>query len=823
MTDQNLPTSFDNHAQEIRAGQIKLLFQQTPSAFLATLLNSVILVSILWGNVPANQLISWIITVYILTLARYLFVLRYHQTKPPSAYAVIWGRFFILGVFLSGTLWGIAGKIFFIQDSLLHQLFLIYLLGGMVAGAMSTLSSYRGAFLTFSIPVTLPICHEVFSLGSEFHIAIASTFLLFLIMLWAISQRLHLMITDSLRLRFDNADLLSDLLQAKNEQQTINEALQTQIIEKELAQKTLQAINEQLEQHIMERTHDLVLTNDSLRREKELFRVTLASIGDAVITTDAQGNVTYLNPIAESLTGWHNAESIGIPLHNVFQTADQETQECLVNMLSDCLATATTPNKSQECLLIRKDQQESVVDYSVAPIHNDEGNIYGIVLTFRDVTEQRNLARKLAYQASHDPLTGLLNREAFENRLTKILGAAREDNVHALLYLDLDQFKVVNDTCGHSAGDELLRHITTLLQSQLRTRDTLARLGGDEFGIILEHCSKKDAIKIAQTLREAIQDYRFHWQDKSFTIGVSIGLYPITRSGENLSNVLSAADNACYAAKETGRNRVHVYQSDDDLLQKRTGEMQWLPRIQKAVIENRLCLFFQPILATDNDQTIEKHGEILLRLRDEQGNLIMPGAFLPPAERYDQMILIDRWVIEKAIAFIKVELQHSTKVIYAINLSAHAICSEDFLDFIVTQIKTHINHPASLCFEITENVALADPKHVKQFITTLKGLGCLFSLDDFGSGFSSFSYLKEIPIDFLKIDGRLIKDMTSDPIDLTMVQSIQNIGHVMGLKTIAEWVEDEATLQLLRDMNVDYAQGFWLARPQQLDETNQFH
>ena len=348
-------------------------------------------------------------------------------------------------------------------------------------------------------------------------------------------------------------------------------------------------------------------------------------------------------------------------------------------------------------------------------------------------------------------------------------------------------------------------------------------MGGDEFGIILEHCSKKDAIKIAQTLREAIQDYRFHWQDKSFTIGVSIGLYPITRSGENLSNVLSAADNACYAAKETGRNRVHVYQSDDDLLQKRTGEMQWLPRIQKAVIENRLCLFFQPILATDNDQTIEKHGEILLRLRDEQGNLIMPGAFLPPAERYDQMILIDRWVIEKAIAFIKVELQHSTKVIYAINLSAHAICSEDFLYFIVTQIKTHINHPASLCFEITENVALADPKHVKQFITTLKGLGCLFSLDDFGSGFSSFSYLKEIPIDFLKIDGRLIKDMTSDPIDLTMVQSIQNIGHVMGLKTIAEWVEDEATLQLLRDMNVDYAQGFWLARPQQLDETNQFH
>lgn len=811
----------DCHAQDIRAGQIKLLFQQTPSALLATSLNSVVLVFVLWGNVPQYYLISWIITVYTLTFARYLFIRRYQQAHPSKDQVHIWGRFLLLGVFLSGLLWGTAGKIFFIHDSLLHQFFLVYLLGGMVAGAMSTLSSYRGAFLSFAIPVTLPICYETFQQGSEFHIAVAVTFLLFLVMLWIISQRLHQMITDSLKLRFDNKDLLTHLLQAQNEQQLINQELQTQIQEKEKAQETLQNINEQLEQHIMDRTQALVVSNDTLRTEKELFRVTLASIGDAVITTDAHGNITYLNSTAELLTGWKNTDSIGAPLHQVFQAVDMETQEFLENTLSDYLATAEMYNRSQECLLIRKDQQESVIDYSVAPIHNDQGDVYGIVLTFRDVTEQRNIARKLAYQASHDPLTGLLNREAFENRLTKILAAARDDNVHALLYLDLDQFKVVNDTCGHIAGDELLRQVTALLQNQLRTRDTLARLGGDEFGIILEHCSKKDAIKIAQTLREAIQDYRFHWQDKSFTIGASIGLYAINRSGENLTNVLSAADSACYAAKEMGRNRVHVYQSNDDLLQKRSGEMLWLPRIQKAIIENRLCLFLQPIIATDQDkEAIDKHGEILLRLRDEEGRLILPGAFLPPAERYDQMLLIDRWVLERAIAFIKNELQHNTRIIYAINLSAQALGNEDFLDFAVNQIKTHINHPASLCFEITENVALADPKHVKQFIVTLKGLGCLFSLDDFGSGFSSFSYLKEIPIDFLKIDGRLIKDMTSDPIDLIMVQSIQNIGHVMGLKTIAEWVEDEGTLKLLRDMNVDYVQGFWLARPQPLDEIN---
>jgi EAL domain-containing protein (putative c-di-GMP-specific phosphodiesterase class I) len=284
---------------------------------------------------------------------------------------------------------------------------------------------------------------------------------------------------------------------------------------------------------------------------------------------------------------------------------------------------------------------------------------------------------------------------------------------------------------------------------------------------------------------------------------------------------MSAADSACYAAKESGRNRVHVYQTDDSLLQKRSGEMQWLPRIQLAMAEKRLCLYFQPILPISNTKELEEHGEILLRLHDEQGQLILPGAFLPSAERYDQMLMIDRWVVKQSLKLLRTSNHQQAKVTYAINLSAQALGDENFLDFVVDNIKTYKQDPSSLCFEITENVALADLKHVANFISTLKELGCRFSMDDFGSGLSSFSYLKDIPLDYLKIDGRLVKDMITDPIDHAMVEAIHNIGHVMELKTIAEWVENEKTMRLLEEMGVDYVQGFWLAKPHLIDRANQ--
>ncbi|MCH9639944.1 MAG: EAL domain-containing protein [Betaproteobacteria bacterium] len=810
-----------DHAAEIHAGQVKLLFQQTSSSLPATLIISVVLALVLWDVVSQSWLIGWLSAICGLTFARYLLVLFYFRKKPSVEESVIWGRLFVIGVLLAGLLWGTAGSIFFVSGSPVHQLFLAFLLGGMVGGAMSTLSSYKGAYLVFSVPTLTPYTYQIIVHGSDNYGAIAMTYLLFLFMMVNISQRLHCTITESLQLRFDNSDLLHRLFMARDDQQAINRELQAQIEQKNLAEKALQSANEQLEQRVMERTEALALSNQILQGEKELFRVTLASIGDAVITTDCLGNITYLNSVAELFTGWHNSEAKGLPLQRVFSVMDVATGDPIEDPFKGCLNMTEIDTESQECLLTSKEEQNYVIDYSVAPIFDGRQGMIGAVLTFRDVTERRKLTQKLAYQAAHDALTGLLNRDEFESRLRKILASARKETPHALLYLDLDQFKVVNDTCGHDAGDELLRQVTALLTSKLRTRDTLARLGGDEFGIILEHCPKKEALRVAHSIREMVQDFRFQWHDKTFTIGVSIGLFPINRSNETLSNALSAADRACYVAKDSGRNRVHTYQSDDRILLKRSGEMQWLPRIQLAMAEKRLCLYFQPIVSVSNQKKLEEHGEILLRLRDEQGKLILPGSFLPSAERYDQMLMIDRWVMEQSLKILKYHPHARTKVIYAINLSAQSLGDENFLNFAVDKIKAYKIYPPSLCFEITENVALADLKHVVRFIATLKELGCRFSMDDFGNGLSSFGYLKDIPLDYLKIDGRLVKDMLTDPVDHAMVEAIHDIGHVIGLMTTAEWVENAKTLELLKEMGVDYAQGFWLAKPYLINKIDQ--
>jgi diguanylate cyclase (GGDEF)-like protein/PAS domain S-box-containing protein len=811
--NENAKFQQSDHSAALIAEQIKLLYRQANKGLLATLIISLALVFVFFNYIAKYWLIAWLAAIYLLTAIRFLLIRSYFRKNPSASESVIWGRLFVVGVFLSGVLWGTAGGIFFVASSVMHQLFLAYLLGGMLAGGMATLSSYRGAFLIFAVPTIIPFIYHIVTHNGDTNLTIAFTFLFFLLVMERISYQLHRTITDSLNLRFENFDLLNNLVLTKNRQYAINLELQRQITENELTQRALQGAKEQLEQRVAERTAALALSNDILQHEKELFQVTLASIGDAVITTDSYGKITYLNPVAELFTGWNNSDANGAFLQDIFRIKDVTKHVLIENPLTDYLHKPDKSSRNQECLLLLKDNQECIIDYSVAPILNNKKSVIGAVLTFRDVTEQRKLTQKLAYQAAHDSLTGLLNRDEFESRLNKILTSTRTHDTHALLYLDLDQFKVVNDTCGHSAGDELLRQVTALLHSKLRTRDTLARLGGDEFGVILEHCPKNEAIQVANTLRELVQNFRFQWQDKAFTIGVSIGLFPITSGNEGLANALSAADSACFAAKDRGRNRVHIYQSDDDVLQKRSGEIQWLPRIQKAMEDKRLCLYFQPIIAISDKDELEEHGEFLLRLYDEHDQLILPGSFLPSAERYDQMLTIDRWVVEQSLKLLKTCLHRQSKSMYAINLSAHSLGSKDFLSFVLDNLKAYDDNPSNICFEITENVALADLQHVIKFISTLKELGCRFSMDDFGNGLSSFGYLKNIPFDYLKIDGRLVKGILSNPFERAMVESINHIGHVMGLRTIAKWVEDTQTLKLLEEIGVDYVQGYRIAEP----------
>jgi diguanylate cyclase (GGDEF)-like protein/PAS domain S-box-containing protein len=443
-----------------------------------------------------------------------------------------------------------------------------------------------------------------------------------------------------------------------------------------------------------------------------------------------------------------------------------------------------------------------------------------ILMTCEDIDDTYKLTEKLSYQASHDELTGLANRKVLEERLSQVIESAQTEHTeHTLAMFDIDQFKIINDTCGHTAGDELLRQMAKLLGTVVRKRDTLARLGGDEFAVLIEDCAPDTARKAVDTLRQAVESFQFMCDEKTHRITVSIGIVAINQGCENVAAAMSMADTACFAAKDSGRNRIHAYQMDDLTVVTRHGEMRWATRINDALLDDRFELNFQRITPlTDTDESGD-HYELLIRMRDELGNIVLPGEFLPAAERYNLADKLDRWVIGRAFGWLTSRPDILSRLyLCGINLSGQSMGNEEILHFILEQIDASTIPADKLCFEITETAAIADLAGATHFISTLKDRGCMFALDDFGSGFSSFSYLKRLPVDFLKIDGCFVRDIVSDSIDLAMVRSINEIGHVMGKKTIAEFVEDSSVLQMLRTVGVDYAQGYEIGRPTPIEQ-----
>jgi len=553
-----------------------------------------------------------------------------------------------------------------------------------------------------------------------------------------------------------------------------------------------------------------------LFREKERAQVTLHAIGDAVITTDTRGMVEYLNPVAEHLTGWRHELARGRSLAEVFRTLREGSGEAIEHPLVGALPDGTASGLDQGAILVSRDGRESAIEEVSAPIRDRDGHVIGAALVFRDVSKAREMARKLSYAATHDCLTGLVNRAEFERRLDLLVTTSRQEGRHhALLYLDLDQFKLVNDTCGHGAGDKLLRQLTTRLQAQLRENDTLARLGGDEFGVLLEGCPLERAEAIAEQLRSTTAEFRFQWEERLYSVGVSIGVAPITEALQSAASLMSDADAACYLAKEQGRNRIHVIRNDDQALSRRHGEMNWVQRISEALEQNRFCLYHQHIVPVSGEGL--RHTEVLLRMRDEDGGIIPPMAFIPAAERYCLMPAVDRWVIAGVLRHLQ-EPGSGNHGLYAINLSGQSLCDKQMLGYIVDCLQTGVD-PKRVCFEITETTAIANLDQASRFIAALRDMGCRFALDDFGTGMSSFGYLKQLKVDYLKIDGSFVRDIADDPISRAMVESINHIGHIMGIETIAECVSHEALLHHLRDIGVDFAQGFGLHLPEPLGST----
>jgi len=558
-------------------------------------------------------------------------------------------------------------------------------------------------------------------------------------------------------------------------------------------------------------------TEAELDQARERAQISLHSIADAVITTDVNGQVEYLNPGAETLTGWDCDIAHGLSLSRILCQFDDKSQTLLQVPVVQSLREGETITASGDVLLKRHDGGQHLVQFSASPIMMGGGASMGSILVIHDVTEARLMERKLSYQASHDALTGLINRSEFEKRLNNSIESAwYEDESHVLCYVDLDRLKIINDTCSHESGDDLLREASRQIKGCLRDSDLIARLGSDEFGVLLKNCTLDDAVEITEKILGVIRDIRFTRCDKVFEITASIGVTAINSGTVGVPETMIEADLACHAAKDMGRDRLHIYNSEDQGLVRRHSEMRWVSKITEAIKQDKLVLYYQDIVPVKSGSRADHHFEVLVRMLDDDGGIILPDKFLPAAERYNLITSIDRWVVAHSFSWFSESVGSAGACSMSINLSGASVTDAGFLQYIKNEMNRYRVPPNKVCFEITETAAIANLEAASDFIRDLKRLGCRFSLDDFGSGLSSFAYLKNLPVDYIKIDGSFIKSMETDEIDCAMVGFIQQLARLIGIKTVAEFVENDAILSKLAEIGVDYAQGYRIAPPKPL-------
>ena len=560
----------------------------------------------------------------------------------------------------------------------------------------------------------------------------------------------------------------------------------------------------------------------SLSRSKRQAQYTLESISEAVITTDNDGRVDYMNLAAESMLGTSRDDAAGHRTGELFTLVDDADRRPLGDPVERCLAIRRRVNMGRRAVLLSEDgEQEHSVEITASPIRGPGNSVSGTVVVIHDVSEIRGLTRRMSYQATHDPLTGLINRREFERHLDEAMDSAHaEEAVHMLFYMDLDRFKAVNDSCGHLAGDNMLREVATLIKDQVRDSDYVGRLGGDEFGALLMGCPIDKARQIAADICNAVAEYRFVWKDKIFNIGISIGLVEISHVSGTVQDAMAAADSACYVAKRQGRGQVHVYSARDEAVARERGDIQWLRELQTALHEDGFELAVQPIIAMSSGVETGPSVEVLIRLPDDHGRRFDTAEFLRPAERYQLMPQIDRWVVNATLAAIAGgEIKLAGRRSCAINLSGQTLADESFLAFVVEALDRTGVSPSSICFEVTEKSILANVQHAQRFIEVLHGIGCGFSLDDFGSGLGSFASLRHLPIDYLKIDGQYTRNLRSDQVNREMVAAMIKLARTMQFRVVAEQVEHQEDFDWLREVGVDFMQGNFVEAPAALGES----
>lgn len=764
----------DMQEAQVQEGLARLLFAHAGTAQATNLLNGLLWVLAVWGSLEHQSILAWFGCLAGITALRFMILRQYRSHRPTGRQLDRLVNLYTLGALGAGVVWAAAGIMLINTHDLALQALAGFLMAGMAAGAVAINAANLMTYFAFSLPMLVPLAPLLVMEGGRIQVVMGLMCIVFILVMNKAVRQTHETMRRSFSLGSENASLVHELGHELEARKKIEEAL---FLEKELAQ------------------------------------VTLSSLGDAVVTTDLQGRVLSLNPAGESLTGWPEAEARGRPFSDIFHLASAHSDTVITeDPVSVCIGSGKPCSHGTHLrLLDRQGLFSHSVELKTSPIRDRAGKVIGAVAVCHDVSA-------LSYAASHDVLTGLINRREFMARLEHAVANAHTDQAeHALCYIDLDQFKVVNDTCGHAAGDELLKELTSLLHGQVRDGDTLARLGGDEFGLLLPYCPLSKAMQIAESMRRLVKDFRFSWDGRVFEIGASIGVVQIHKHSSDVAELLRAADSACYVAKAHGRNRVHLYQHDDLAVAEHQQHIAWVTRIRHALERNDFALYLQAIQPLGSNKPRE-HFEILLRLPDGKGGLIKPGAFLPAAERYDLMPMIDRWVIHHALIRLAPMLRQCPDRLCAINLSGLSLGDENLVAYILDQITAHDIPASSLCFEITETSAISHLGKARELAQRLKSAGCWLALDDFGSGLSSFSYLKELPVDFLKIDGAFVKNIEKNATDRAIVASVVHVARAMGKKTIAEYVEDASSLGWISKLGVDYAQGYCLSEPKPLED-----